>query len=216
LASARFQIAQNEVKSISNPARITAIGGNNATEFYLNFPFLPPGMDVVFPFTYGFMFPIDAPTYQPVKVDGSTPPDGFPVAPTTTKTAKLVAYDTEQIFNPGVAAPTSSQLPSPVFFQSAVGIGATAILIAAVAGKTITLYDLYTMFDAVSATPAGGFQFQDTTPTSFAVVSCGIVNPPPLHFGPQGCKLAIGKGIQMLNNSGGAVTTRGCIVYSQG
>jgi hypothetical protein len=102
MASARFQMAQNDVKSISNPARVTAVGGNNGTEFYLNFPYFAPGSDWVFPFTYGFMYTVDTPTYQPVKIDASQIPAGAQVPPSTTKVAQLAAYDTAQVFNPGI------------------------------------------------------------------------------------------------------------------
>lgn len=217
MSAVPFQLAQNDIKSISNPSRITAIGGDNATEFYINFPWFPPGSQWVFPFTYGFMYVNDSPYGgQAINVDASKTPPGFQSAVNSSKVAMLAAYDTPQTFNPGITALPSSQLATPIFFQATIASAGTTASIAAILGKTITVFDIYTMFDAPSVTPAGGFQFQDTSGASFACVSCGVVNPDPLHFGPQGSKLPIGLGTQFLNNSGGTVTARGCIVYSQG
>jgi hypothetical protein len=104
MAGARFQMSQGNVKSISNPARIAAIGGDNATEFYLKFRDMPPGQQWVFPFTYGFMYLVEAPGYYPVHVDASQVPAGAPTPATTSKIADLIAYDTEKLYSPGIAA----------------------------------------------------------------------------------------------------------------
>jgi hypothetical protein len=126
MASAPFQMAQNDIKSISNPARITAIGGDNATEFNLFFPFFPPGSQWVFPFTYGFMYVVDHPSYTAVKIDASQFPPGGQAPPVTTKIAQLTAYDTEQVFNPGIIAVGSSLIRWNLNSAPATGVQATA------------------------------------------------------------------------------------------
>lgn len=172
-------------------------------------------MDWVFPFTYGFMFPVDTPTYQPVKVDASQTPVGALVAPVTSKVARLVAYDTEMSFNPGVVSSLSSQVPAPGNISATLAAAATTAPIAAVANKTVTVYEVYLMLDAASATPAGGLLLQNSTPTTFGAMSVGVVNPPPWHGGVQGVKLPIGTGFQLQNNSGASITIRGCVINVQ-
>lgn len=109
MSAVPFQIAQKEIKHIANPARITGVGGDNATEFYLKFPRFPPGSQWVFPFTYGFMYLPDVPSYQGVQIDASqTPPPGTTIVAPTTKVAFLAAYDSDVTFNPGVVAPSSA------------------------------------------------------------------------------------------------------------
>lgn len=107
MAGVPFQIAQNNIKSLTNPARITAIGGDNGTEFYLYFPDMLPGSQWIFPFIYGFMYVVDSPSYRAVHIDASQTPPGAQVAPVSSKVAQLVAYDGDQVFNPGISSPTA-------------------------------------------------------------------------------------------------------------
>lgn len=110
MSAVPFQMAQNDVKNISNPARITAIGGDNATEFSLFMRDMAPGNQWVFPFTYGFMFPVASPSVgHPIQIDASqTPPGSQPTPVASTKIANLVAYDTDVQFSPGIVS--SSQI----------------------------------------------------------------------------------------------------------
>lgn len=203
-----FQLAQGDVKSISNPARITAIGGDNGTEFNLFFPGMPAGQQWVFPFTYGFMLIMDAPaTGVAVKIDTTQIPVGSLTPPATTKMANLVAYDTDQIPSPGVFAPSGAYTntpwvapnQTPVFGQRA-GAGSVA-LIAAVAGKTIYMFGWQMAIVAIAAGGAGTLQ------TSGGTI-LGEIRTDTIHELPgqlNGTALPIGQGVNLVVVGAGTV-----------
>jgi hypothetical protein len=101
VAAVPYVLNQNDQKHLANPSRIFSIGGDNGTEFYLNFPDFPYGQQWVQPFTYGFMYVMETPFYGAVMADASkTPPWGKTPA-ASTKQAFLAAYDTAQPFSAG-------------------------------------------------------------------------------------------------------------------
>jgi hypothetical protein len=209
MAAIPFQLKQKEIRSISNPARVTAIGGDNGTEFNLFFPYLPPGSQWVFPFTYGFMYVVDSPSYQPVKIDASQTPPGSQVPVTTTKIANLVAYDTDQVFNPGIISTSVGAIPQTVFFRQ-VGNGVT-IVVAGVAGKTIKIFSILMSVDLAVA---GGFaSVQDTGGLTQAQIQANVVSSVPYPL-LQPVNLALGAGLQV--NNQGALNCSYSITYTQG
>lgn len=70
-----------------------AIAGDNPTPGYLHFPGMPPGLQWVFPFTYGFCYPILPPSLAPFTVTTKDVPPGFPPAPAYTGVASLALYE---------------------------------------------------------------------------------------------------------------------------
>lgn len=217
MAAVPFQIAQNEVKSVSNPARITAIGGDNATEFNLFFPDMNPGSQWVFPFTYGFMLVVDSPGYRPITVDASKTPVGGQTPPVTSKSANLVAYNTEQQFNPGLVSAGGSPALSPnkapanINLQSGLGIGASLVIIPAVLGQRVYLFSLALSADAVAITQ---LELQDTAGTAIHSMRLGGSAIHTQVF--YGAPLPIGLGVKIVNSAGAATTAMaGSVAYSQ-
>lgn len=206
-----YQIFQGDKKSLASPPRIKAIGGDNGTEFYLFFPQMPPGAQWVFPFTYGFMFPTDIGLIG-ISVDASQTPVGFLAAPASTKTAQIRAYDTEQTYNAGTRQVQSVQKNSVIAVT--VGGNATATIIPAVAGQTITLFWIAVMMQSASQT---SLTFR-TTATQTGVYSIGsnptYVPAPPVSW-PLGFQLPLGEGLEVVNNTGNGGPLNGAVVYTQ-
>lgn len=217
MSATPFQLAQNDVKSISNPSRITAIGGDNGTEFNLFFPSMPPGQQWVFPFTYGFMLIIDAPmTGVAVKVDASQIPAGSLTPPVTTRVANLCAYDTEQIPSPGVFAPSGAYTNTPwaapnqlPVFGQRVGIG-TTVLIAAVAGKTLYIFGW--QMAIVTAIAAGAGTLQDSAGNRLGEIRTDTIHETNGQL--NGTALGIGLGLNLVV-AGAAGTVDATVSYSK-
>lgn len=193
-------MAQNEVRSVSNPARVTAIGGDNATEFNLFFPFMPPGSQWVFPFTYGFMYVVDTPSYQPVKIDASQTPPGAQPPVATTKIANLVAYDSDnQTFNPGIISTSSGSVPASTFFRQ-IGAGGNTV-VAGIANQTIKVYSILFSVDTAAA---GGFAIvsDDTVTQVVAQIQANTISSVP-YTPTIPIPLGIGKGLRVSILTGG-------------
>lgn len=102
-----YTIGQVSDLTIGLPKPLVTIAGDNPTAFYLHFPALAPGQQWVFPYTYGFSFPLPAAT-PTINVTSRDTPPGFPTAPTDTTQASLVAYDYALPYSPGVRLATGS------------------------------------------------------------------------------------------------------------
>lgn len=103
-----WSLAQNQKSHINDPIPLGAIGGDNATPFYINFPQLPAGMQWVFPFVYGFLYPLPVPLYGPLYYDTSTQPAGAQAPPTSSALAQITAYRAD----PGVSFSFAAGTPS--------------------------------------------------------------------------------------------------------
>jgi hypothetical protein len=222
VAGVRFQMAQNEVKSISNPARVTAIGGDNATEFYLFFPYMPPGSQWVFPFTYGFMYIVDSPSYAPVVVDASQTAPGAQAATATSKVAQLVAYDTDQVFNPGISTKSD---PSVVPNKPATGFSTGNIqaqngvnIIPAVIGQVIYIFN-YEIFRLDSTANAADPELGILDNVSGAIAWIGHIGTGPGRVAQgdlKGSKVTIPGGAVSMHNYDTAIHSFDVnLVYSQ-
>jgi hypothetical protein len=121
-----YQVLQNRKITVGRPRPLAAIGGDNGTPFYIKFPGMPPGLQWVFPFTYGFLYPMPAVGVAPVLVDSSLFPPNSQAPPVGTAIAMLAGWGVGAVppaFSPGVssagatlvrwnislAAPTGSQ-----------------------------------------------------------------------------------------------------------
>jgi hypothetical protein len=122
VASVPYTLNQNEIKSLANPAAIWSVGGDNGTEFYINFPDMPFGQQWVAPFTYGFMYTKDEAHVGGVTVDASKVPPWGTTPVVTTKQATLAAYSEAQPFSAGISGITSAW--TPVGKYVVVGVGA--------------------------------------------------------------------------------------------
>jgi hypothetical protein len=99
-----YQIAQNTKTTIGRPRPLAAIGGDNGTPFYIKFPGMPPGLQWVFPFTYGFLYPMPAIGVAPVLVDSSLFPARAQAPPLDPSLALLAAWgvgSAPPAFSPG-------------------------------------------------------------------------------------------------------------------
>ena len=101
---------------MAEPLRIQTIAGDNPTPFYLHFPFLPPLMQWVFPFTYGFSYPLPQAVLSPnnVQVNSKDTPSGFPPAPVSTAAALLTAFDDVLPYSAGKSAQSSTPAWAPI------------------------------------------------------------------------------------------------------
>lgn len=121
-----YTINQGQAISITAPMPLAAVGGDNPTAFYLHFPLMPDGMRWVFPFTYGFLYPLPVPidTPFPVRAD-LTPPDYPPAPPAQLTAANLTAYQADgspRVYSAGVVVPSrrSSASSAPVELNATV------------------------------------------------------------------------------------------------
>jgi hypothetical protein len=199
LSAVPFDLAQNDVKSISNPARITAIGGDNGTEFYINFPQMPPGSQWVFPFTYGFMYVLDGPSYTAVKADASKVAPGGQTPILTTKVAHLAAYESDQQYNPGVVSTAVGGIPLSTFYRQ-VGAGGNNV----VPGVPNQIIKVYAVLFSVDIAAAGAFAIvsDDAVGQIVAQINANFVHDQ--SYEPTiPISLGIGKGLRVSMLTGG-------------
>lgn len=108
MSSHLYLLEQNRVLTLNQPPQIGSVAGDNPTPYYLHFPDLAPPMEWVFPFTYGFSYPLPDVQAQAVQVNSQDTPPGYPVAPTSAALAKFQAYSERLPYSAGQQAQGSS------------------------------------------------------------------------------------------------------------
>lgn len=95
-----LKLGSNQTKTMRQASGIGAVGGSNPTPLYIHFPLLLGPFEWVFPYTYGFMYPLPPGVTSLVATTRDVPP-GYSAAPATSLTAYLVGYDDAQAYSPG-------------------------------------------------------------------------------------------------------------------
>lgn len=120
MSAVPYSFKQGESQVLGNPALQYAVGGDNPTPYYIHFPYMAPGRQWVFPYTYNFMYPVEVP--EQIAFTTNDTPAGYPPAPTSTALINLTAYDTPQDYNAGTqnaASPVASQaIAGPTTLQN--------------------------------------------------------------------------------------------------
>jgi hypothetical protein len=99
----------------------------------------------------------------------------------------------------------------PAFIAAGIAAAGTLIIVPAVPGKTVSLFDISISWSGI---PGGNACFlQDTAGTNLHLFDTTI--NPPNQFRGSGAKLAQGVGVQLFNNAGVLLVVRGSIVFSQ-
>lgn len=108
-------------------------------------------------------------------------------------------------------APWQAPREAPLAFNPTVALNATVVIIAAVAGKTVYLFDLDYELD----TGVGGsfLAWQDTNNNPVSQDAGSFAAIRPYHF--SGAPLPVGLGLQLKNSGAGPTTVRGHVTYSQ-
>lgn len=209
-------LAQSKSTSISPIGwRARSIGVFNPTPFYIHFPDAPAAFAWVQPNTQNAVIPIPVGT-DSVRVNSIDLPAGFPTPITSSQTASLTAF--EAVLPPSTGAPISTS-PSLIPTQAktidqALGISASAVLIAPAAGQSIYLFEFEGMLDAAVA--AGWYKFRNATDSTDIGPEFGTatgVTPHRYSFG--GLSLPAGKALGLLNSAAGAIQLRGGLTYNQ-
>lgn len=105
-----FQLGQSsQVIKNSTGWAAAAIAGDNPTPGYIHLPGLPPGLQWVFPYTYGFSYPILPPSLAPITATTKDTPAGFPVAPAYTTLASLALFEDPMPYSAGRTAAPAQQ-----------------------------------------------------------------------------------------------------------
>jgi len=96
-----------------------------------------------------------------------------------------------------------------------IGATSTVVLIAGVAGQTITLYWLATMLEGLAA--GQGLNWQSTSGVAvcqFAAPNGVYISAPPISW-PFGFALPIGDGLEVVNGTGSGININGMAAYTQ-
>jgi hypothetical protein len=210
-----FTLAQNARKTLAainwEPRSVAVF---NPTPFYVHFPDLPAAFAWVQPNTQNAVVPVPPGTDR-INVNSIDVPAGFPAVPSSTLSASLTLL--EMPMPPSTGAPISaapSSLPTQsVIIDVALAINGTAVLIAAVAGKTIYLFEYIGVLDAVVA--AGWYRLRDAGASTNVgpEFATSIVGPMNFRFG--GLALIPGNALGILNSSAGAIQLRGGLTFNQ-
>ncbi len=120
-----FQLGQSSTaikNSTGWPAAMLV--GDNPTPGYIHFPAGAPGWQWIFPYTYGFAFPIWPPSMAPVTVTTKDTPAGFPAAPAYTQLAQLALSEDPMPPSVGTRAPGAQ---GPIQYLGAVAFPGTLL-----------------------------------------------------------------------------------------
>lgn len=111
------------------------------------------------------------------------------------------------------ADPASWQVPfsSTIINNNLAGGGGTAIIVGALAGIVVRVFDVRVGVDVAAA--GGGILLQDTLGINYHVFNPSNTNPNP--FVGRGIQFTAAAGVQVVNAGAGAVLVRGSVTYSQ-
>lgn len=172
----RWSIAQSSLVTINDPLPLAAVGGDNATPFYLYFPLMPPGLQWVFPFTYGFLYPLPIPSYGGLLCDTNQRPAGAAAPPTSAALAQVTAYKAEvgfvAAFAPGAQSPSATIIRWNILSAPSTGVQASAVK-AAAAGVT-HVADTAIWSAAASAAPGAAAESSYSILDGATTLSTGV------------------------------------------
>jgi hypothetical protein len=132
-------------------------------------------------------------------------------------------HDSESVFVNNTAAtpiyvlgapksPLGGPNQVPVTFSVVIANTGVSVLVAAVAGQIVYGFELYCLFDAAVAGTV--LLLEDTAGNVVGFVPTGVVGPHKIGFFGGPISL-VGNGFRLHNTTGGNVTIRGHLVYSQ-